>query len=198
MEFKKLLVKTLTATFTCYCVRGLTLSVWPLPLEPSQCHWRPAPQRTTPRRIMTPRTTGLAKSCIDRRSTLIKMGTRKKLCAAYDDLDHCASIQFHSVACLHVYGRFLESFLVAQYDPLVRFDLACRSDARYSDNWPALHHGLICVITDTSLWQDLNRNKPRTTIYIFKEHSVHIFVAHSSINEHLYLNPAQSEFKSGT
>ena len=66
------------------------------------------------------------------------MGTRKKLCAAYDDLDHFASIQFHSVACLHVYGRFLESFLVAQYDLLVRFDLACRSDARHSDNWPAL------------------------------------------------------------
>ena len=60
---------------------------------------------------------GLAKSCIDWRSTLIKMGTRKKLCVAYDDLNHFASIQFYSVACLHVYGRFLESFLVAQYNP---------------------------------------------------------------------------------
>ena len=60
---------------------------------------------------------GLAKSWIDWRSTLIKKGTRKKLCAAYDDLDHFAPIQFHSVACLHVYGRFLESFIVAQYNP---------------------------------------------------------------------------------
>ena len=67
----------------------------------------------------------MAKSCIGWRSTLIKMGTRKKLYAACDDLDHFASIQFHSVACLHVYGRFLESFLVTQNNPLVRFDLAC-------------------------------------------------------------------------
>ena len=66
------------------------------------------------------------------------MGTRKKLYAACDDLDHFASIQFHSVACLYVYGRFLESFLVAQNNPLVRFDLARRSDVRHSDNWPAL------------------------------------------------------------
>ena len=73
---------------------------------------------------------GLAKSCIGLRSTLIKMGTRKKLYAACDDLDH--------FACLHVYGRFLESFLVAQNNPLVRFDLACRSDARHSYNWLAL------------------------------------------------------------
>ena len=28
----------------------------------------------------------------------------------------------------------LESFLEAHYNPLVRFDLACRSDARHSDN----------------------------------------------------------------
>ena len=81
---------------------------------------------------------GLAKSCIGLRSKLIKMGTRKNLYAACDDLDHFASIQFHSVACLYVYGRFLVSFLVAQNNPLVRFDLACRSDARHSDNWPAL------------------------------------------------------------
>ena len=71
---------------------------------------------------------GLAKSCIGWRSTLIKMGTRKILYAACDDSDHFASIQFHSVACLHVYGRFLESFFVAQNNPLVRFDLAYRSD----------------------------------------------------------------------
>ena len=58
--------------------------------------------------------------------------------AAYDDLDHFASIQIHFVACLHVYGRFLESFLVAQYSHLVRFDLACRSDVRHSNNWPTL------------------------------------------------------------
>ena len=81
--------------------------------------------------------TGLAESCIHWRSTLIKKGTRK-LCAAYDDLDHFASIQLHSVDCLHVCGRLLEAFLVAQYYPLVRFDLACRSDARHSDNWRAL------------------------------------------------------------
>ena len=68
----------------------------------------------------------LAESCIGWRSTLIKMGTRKKLYAACDDLDHFASIQFYFVACLHVYGRFLESFLVAQNNPLVRFYLACR------------------------------------------------------------------------
>ena len=59
---------------------------------------------------------GLAKSCIDWRSTLIKIGTRKKRCAAYEDLDHFASISFHSVACLHVCGRFLGPFFVAQYN----------------------------------------------------------------------------------
>ena len=47
-------------------------------------------------------------------------------------------MQFHSVDFLHTYGRFLESFFVAQYNPLVRFGLACRSDARHSDNWPVL------------------------------------------------------------
>ena len=66
-------------------------------------------------------------------------GTRKKLCAAWERLDHFASITFHYVACLHVCGRYLESFLVAQYYPLVRFDLVCLSDARHSDNWPVLH-----------------------------------------------------------
>ena len=60
------------------------------------------------------------------------------MCAAYDELDHFVSIQFHSIACLHVYGRFMGSFLVAQYNSLVSFDLACRSDARHSDNWPAM------------------------------------------------------------
>ena len=50
------------------------------------------------------------------------------MCEAYDDLNHFASIQFHFVAWLHVYMD--ESFLVEQYNPLVRFDLACRSDAR--------------------------------------------------------------------
>ena len=90
------------------------------------------------RRPMATDPAGLAKICIHWRSTLIKKSTRKKLCAAYDDLDHFASIQFHSVVCLHVCGRFLEAFLVAQYNPLVRFDLVCRSNARHSDNWPAL------------------------------------------------------------
>ena len=88
----------------------------------------------------------LISSFIDWRSTLIKMVTTKKLCAAYDDLDHFASIQFHSVACLHTYGRFLESFLVAQYNPFVRFGLACRSDARDSYNWPALNMRLSVML----------------------------------------------------
>ena len=74
------------------------------------------------------------------------MGTRKKLCAAYDDLDHFASVQFYPVACLHVYGRFLESFLVAQYNPLVRFDLTCRPDAQHSDNWSALQSTYVNLI----------------------------------------------------
>ena len=69
-----------------------------------------------------------------------KWAPEKKLCAACDDLNHFASMQYHSVACLHVYGRFLGSFLVAHNNLLVRLDLACRSDARHSDNWPALHH----------------------------------------------------------
>ena len=88
------------------------------------------------------RYTGLAKSCIDWRSTLIKMGTRKKIFSDFEDLDHFASIAFHYVACLNECGRFLESFLVAQYrpNPLVQFYLVCRSDARHSDNWPALVH----------------------------------------------------------
>ena len=48
-------------------------------------------------------------------------------------LDHFASIAFHYVACLYVScGRFLKSFLVAQYNPLVRFYLVCRCDARHS------------------------------------------------------------------
>ena len=67
------------------------------------------------------------------------MGTRKKLCAAYDDLDYFASIPFHYVACLYVFERFPESFLLEEYNPLVRFDLACRSDAQHSYNWPALY-----------------------------------------------------------
>ena len=32
----------------------------------------------------------------------------------------------------------MEQFFVAQYNPLVRFDPACRSGARHSDKWPAL------------------------------------------------------------
>ena len=93
---------------------------------------------------------GLAKRCIDWRSTQIIMGTKQKLCANYEDLHHFAFIPFHYVACLHECWQFLESFLVAQYSPLVRFDLACRSDGRHSDNWPALDHALL-IITSTSL-----------------------------------------------
>ena len=38
----------------------------------------------------------------------------------------------------YAYRLFLEQFFVAQYNPLVRFDPACRSGARHSDKWPAL------------------------------------------------------------
>ena len=73
--------------------------------------------------------------------------------AACDDLDHFASIQFDSVACLYVYGRFLESFRVAQNNPLVRFDLACRSDGRHSDNWPAPYTKVfLCISQSIYLW----------------------------------------------
>ena len=71
---------------------------------------------------------GLAKSCIDWRSTQIIMGTKQKLYANYEDWDHFAFIPFYYVACLHECWQFLESFLVAQYNPLVRFAFACRSD----------------------------------------------------------------------
>ena len=66
------------------------------------------------------------------------MGTEKKMCAAYDDLDHFAPIPFHYVACLYVSGQFLESFIVAEYNPLVRFALACRSDVQHSVTYVTL------------------------------------------------------------
>ena len=71
----------------------------------------------------------------------------EKIFSDFEDLYHFASITFHYVACLYVCGRFLESFLVAQYNTLVRFYLVCRSDARHSDNWLALH-----IPSDTRLW----------------------------------------------
>ena len=35
-------------------------------------------------------------------------------------------------------GYFRNNFLSRDYNPLVRFDPACRSGARHSDKWPAL------------------------------------------------------------
>ena len=46
--------------------------------------------------------------------------------------------KFKKLNCImkpaYICGRFLASFIFTQYNPLVRFDLVCRFDARHSNN----------------------------------------------------------------